>query len=398
MADTTPKNQQWYDVGKKATLTFDCASDLIIRGHTESSLVVASQSSENVQVNGRTVKSSSTLKVLVPRDAEIVVKRVAGDLRIKNVQGNIEVTSDISGDAVFVAIDGSITLNRIHGMLKARDISNAIAIADVTGDVRVRRTGHLTINKVFGDVELAKMTGDVEINEIYGDVAINGAVGAVTLTQVNGDCVVSQVGGRATISSRDDIRVQGPLAVGMHKFNSDSTIALRWHPDNDLKIEATAPLIINTVPLMNEHKKDDHLTGMIGNGDVTVVLSATDRITIKPIVTTENNNESWGGHIDSEFDFVGMTEQFINEVSTRIDQAVEHIPNFTTQAESFFRQTEEKLNKMMNPDHHTHQTAHANTNNGASEDNSEAKLKVLKMLEEGKITIEQAGELLKALE
>ncbi len=413
MAETN-NNQQWYDVGKKATLIFDCAGDLVVRGHTEASLVVAGKESDAVQVVGNAISSTSGIKVLVPRDASIIIKRVAGDLRIKNVQGNIEATSDVSGDTVLVAIGGTVTLNRVHGSLKARDVSGAMAVSDVTGDVRVRRSGHVTINKVFGDVELGKMTGDIEINEIYGDAALNGVVGTVALAQVNGDCVVSNLGGQTTITSRDDIRIQGPLTVGAHIFKSGSTIALRWRPDSNLNLDATAPLIVNTLTLTNEAVAEDRLVGTMGEGNVAVHLEAADRITVKPVITADGE-ERWEGHIESEFDFTGMTEQLLNEVNTRIDQAVDRIPNFTTQAESLLRQTEDAISKMMKqadftreqfetryrPGSKPRRTARPNAAaSSASESpgSSNARLKVLKMLEEGKITVKEAGELLAALE
>lgn len=413
--------QSWYDVGEKPVLKVSCAGDLVVRGHTEASVVIVGPDTEAVTVEGTAITSTAGLKMLVPRDASMVVTPAGGDVRVKNVQGSIECTADVSGDAVLVAVQGPVTLQSVHGAFKARDVSESIAVAQVSGDVRARRVGNVTIDKVYGDTELGKITGDVEINEMFGDVALSGVVGAVKLKQVRGDCIVADLGGTTTINGDDDIRVKGPLAIGKHRFTAGSSIALRYPLSANVAVSAYAPTIINALDLGTATETEGALSGIVGDGGVVIEMKAQDRITMKPTIDGEERTDTWEGHIESEFDFVGIAEQIVSEVNTQIDQAISRVPEFSAQAEKALRQAEEAVNKLIGQLDSTQKQARSRATSAAkqatnrasgttagrpaakstkpeSSGTEAARLKVLKMLEEGKITVEEAGELLSAME
>lgn len=133
-------------------------------------------------------KTSSDLKLLVPRGTELDVQTVSGDLRLRELEGQSVDVKSVSGDLEIV----NVTPQRLNASTVSGDLAAQGSASEVN-----------RIQSVSGDVEASGASGRVELESVSGDVIVEGsAVSELTIESVSGD-IVARI--RPTERSRLDI-------------------------------------------------------------------------------------------------------------------------------------------------------------------------------------------------
>jgi len=133
-------------------------------------------------------KTSTDLKLLVPRGSELAVQTVSGDLRLRELEGRSVDAKSVSGDLELV----DVTPQRLSASTVSGDLSARGSASEVN-----------RIKSVSGDVDATGASGRVELESVSGDVTVEGsAVSELAIESVSGD-VVARI--RPTERSRLDI-------------------------------------------------------------------------------------------------------------------------------------------------------------------------------------------------
>lgn len=396
--------KQWINVGSAPELSIRCGGSLLIQGQSENSLI----GSGNFTLTDNQIESSETLRLVVPLRATVRVKDVAGTCKIKGVQGNVLIES-CGGSVSVAAIGGAVTLGTIHGEAKVQNVGRLLTITHLESDLVARGVGGVVADTVQGDCQLQQIAGPVELQKVQGDCAVNGVSADLTLRDVGGDVVIKGIAGRVYLHGRDDVRVQGPLCAGKHELSADSTLSLSWNPDDPLTLLAIAPKINNQLPLENLQRQEGQLMGQLGDGSATVMLQAKERITLKG----RSEEERKWSHDEAEFDFARLGEKLAAELSSKAQEVVEQIaPELNSRVETTLRSLQTSLERVIseleNPKQRTQQppspppppppSATATPKSAEpAPDRTAEQLRILRLLEQKLITIEEANVLLARL-
>jgi hypothetical protein len=380
------------------------------------------------------IASNGDLVVHVPRDASVILlDTIGGDASIKNIGGTVT-ANEIGGDMALSTIGGSVTLHSVHGDLSVSGVDGDFSINTVNGDLAVNRVdGDTSIEKVNGDFAAKSLSGNVALEEVLGDAALRSVGGNLTIGNVFGDCSLANLGGNCTVHVTDDIRIKGDLAQGEHYFSADSTISFHWPAGKPIMLNATAPKIRNRITFDGDAVTETEgvFNAVIGKDGPLVNLDAGEKITMRETGGKTEDANGWGG-FQFEFDTTGwadfgqMISQEVNEkmelFSAKINE--QFGPDFAAQMERHAQraadQAQRAAEKAMRKAEQAMRKAERNTQREAARaeqrnayrsappsppkapsppksDTRAEQMKILKMLEEGKISLEDANKLLEAL-
>ncbi len=423
---------QWIDASNVPAIeVIVCNGDLIIKPWLDQAVQAAGtyELIETANKNKLVFQAEGDLRLLVPIDIAISVGNVLGDLVIKGIRGAIQI-GETSGDAVLQNLS-QVEMGKVHGDLSAKNINGNLEVEMVYGDALVRSIdGDLNVDSVFGDTASFYVNGSVYLVKCMGDVSLRTVSGNVTIKTGQRDANLRNIGGLCSIGDiRGDIRLQGGLCEGEHDFSAAGDIVVRWPVDAPLQLTAKAAEITNRLPLEDMKELDDSLVGQIGEGDTVVSLTACGRINLKGgqlIYGEWGQEDKEAFNMDFMIDFSDLGERISAEVSESVAGLAKEVeksfgPDFaeklsakvSRQAEKAARKAEAAVEKAQNYAQREAMRAESNrkspmyapkprpsakSESSAGKVSSDEQLKILRMVENGTISPDEAVTLLEALE
>ena len=413
------------ETGKAPTLQIMCPGSLKIKGWTEPAVLV--KGSEFELTEGEKAFSINMLGdgvLLVPAAASLSIVEVAGDLAVRNVDGLVEIAS-AAGDVNLRGLAGA-DLGTVSGDLAVRHMNGHLTVDEIMGDISLRSLEGLTISHVYGDLAARNIDGSVEVTSIAGDIGLGAISGDVSLQKVHGDVRLRNIGGICNVAqSQGDIRLRGGLTTGKHHLSAAGNIVIRWPAGAPLSVEASAPRFDIRLPLEELVEENGTFTGRLGNGDAVLLLEAMGRIIMKE---TDTFSEPWGDQpedqIDMEFDFdlSGLGQHIALEINNRLGEWSSRFEpgvdsEFSAGIERRVRdaaaRAEKAAERAMRQAEKAAKKARWQTQNGGwsapaaksrppapkeKKANEAEQLKILRMVESGVITPDEAATLLEAIE
>jgi Toastrack DUF4097 len=193
-------------------------------------VVRTSETSGRVEVRsmlGRTrkVRAEVDFTIQVPFGAEVIARTLAGDIKVVNVRGDVQVDST-SGTIEAVGTPSLVRLKTLSGdvMMKDAAASDGLSASTVSGDLVAKglKARTLDVVTVSGDVTLVNAVCErAQLRTVNGDVQYVGPVakgGRYELNSHSGDIRFELVGnGGFELSARTfngDVRAELPLVMG----------------------------------------------------------------------------------------------------------------------------------------------------------------------------------------
>jgi hypothetical protein len=355
-------------------LKISCHADLQITGAPDDAVVIDIDDNSPAS---RIERQDEVIQVTAVRDCDITcpigsqltIEHASGDLRVLQVKGALSVNV-INGDAVLHDV-GSAVVKAVQGDLSLRDAGGDVQIEVVRGDAKLKRVaGSVTINKVAGDLVASDLDGGLTVNTVGGDASLqtNLAAGKSYALKTGGDVIfrVEAGGGQFALNCKGDLRVR--------------------------------------LPMTNWTGNDRTATGTYGDGSAQVTLMANGDLLVLPAST------------GAPFDPDVLSEQVEAMIESAMSQFETQMSQVQRDLELRFGKFDKQAEKAAERAARSAERAKRRAERAAgswgftvgrppvpptpsSEPVSDQeRLLILKMVEEGKITADQAAQLLAALE
>ncbi|MCA9934490.1 MAG: hypothetical protein H6662_14040 [Ardenticatenaceae bacterium] len=411
-----------FELGKAPLITIPvCQGELIVKSWDRLTVQVKAEDAQtDATEDGLTITSNGRLILRVPEFTNLAVQTANGDTIIKNLQGDVTL-GVVNGDAILVSLEQA-TVGTVNGDLSAKHINDSVTAESVHGDAIFRYVGSVSLNEVSGDLSARLINGDVDINTVSGDIGLRQISGDVSIKAGHRDANLRFLDGATHIGNiYGDVRIYGELAVGKHAFQAGGDIILRWPVNTPVNLVANAPKVLNRLPLDEVVQTDQSLTGHIGEDGPVITLNANGRIILKELYAVrEEWEERQTGDSDFDFNFdfeelEGLGAQIsaqVNEQMARLtaelegkfggDFAQRMAEKISLKAERAARRAEQAAERARKrAERHHHRAApHPPRPPRPPRPRAtpEEQLKILKMVEQGVISPEEANTLLEALE
>ena len=214
----------------------------------------------------------------------------------------------------------SITLKHVGGDFSAGDLTGTLAVESVAADVSLRGAGVVTFNQVGGDLSARDVSGDLRVESIAGDLEVRRIGGQLIVGGSGGDLSARDLSGGARVNCTGDVSLETALAAGKtYTFNAAGDVTLRLPPDADAQFKLQAGGEIDKRVEFDEWSGDRHGgRGKIGAGSASVELVAGGDLTVLP-TRVDFDFDALGEQIDAKM------EQFERELEERMSELGQHI-------------------------------------------------------------------------
>lgn len=366
--------------------------DLILRGREGSALVVDGDNPHVENLGGGQpylVRCEGDCRVGVPLDIDVVIQRVGGDARL----------ADLGGSTVIQNVGGDLTVGHI----------DKAVINNVGGDLRLKWAE--------GDVHIENVGGDATVRDVSGSVRIENVAADVLIRSVEGDCVVERAG--------QDLVLNIAFHPGHeYRFGAGSDILCRIQPESGARFVLPAHMHyeLDVEAEASESEAAGETIITVGDGAAAVSLTAGRELRI--IGEQDDYVFNLGAQIEEELEarlssleaklsqqFEGLDERIQANSERFAEQAARFASQAARQAERQVERARRSLDrrKMKN---RKRDFSGPHFSWGFPEPpkppkpprppaepvREEERLMILRMVQENKITIEEAERLLAALD
>ncbi len=291
-----------YDDVRGPLIVQQVGGDLRIRGRSDARLVV---DGDGVQVQRP------------PDDGPIGVQST-GDLRL-SVPAGMEISvQNVEGDAKLTEIGGAVHVQNVDGDLVVRQAS-VVDIQAVGGDLRLKGIG--------GDVDVRTVSGDATVREVGGAVSIEAVGDDLYLRNISGDCVVGNV--------RDDLVLSVDFVPGQtYRFQAAGDILCRVGESANVRflLPPEAELRLDMQATVSENETGQQVV-TLGAGEAQVHIVAAE--TLRLVGEAEDYMLNFGVQLEEEIEArLSWLEEKFNRQLEGLDAHIqEHAARWGSQAE-----------------------------------------------------------------
>jgi hypothetical protein len=381
----------------------------------------------------------------------VQVDNVGGDLQIVGWE-RPEIIAKTDDDELSLANDGQVIRANSDGdLILYLPRETNLHISTVGGDADLRAvTGNTEIMTIGGDLQMRNV-GSLNIKTVGGDMSLRGCSGDLLAETIGGDASLHDIRGDVKISVGADLYLRGSENSIKAQVGSDAALYLRPKPGMDVDVQAGSDILLRLpskadVELTLQGCDDESIrvdlpgvqavemgmsrTLVVGAGGAKVHLLAGSEV----IVTSRD--EEWENV--AEFDplgregpfspgeFPGLSSELHERISRRVEEATRRALEASMRAQEQSERVSRRVDSAMRRAEDKMRTAerrsmHMGIKVGRYGDSVEIprpptpptpavqypaaeavtdaeRLAILKMLQDKKISIQDAEKLLAALE
>lgn len=361
------------------------SGDLILRGRDGNALMIDGDTPQLEYLGGSQpylVRCNGDCRLLLPPKMSVVIQHVAGDARVADLDGMTE-------------------------------------IQNIGGDLTVGHVRNVVIDNVGGNLRLKWADQDVRIKNIGGDATLREVCGNLTIGNVGADVYIRGVDGNCTVEHSGDDLV---LNIAFHpdheyRFGAGGDILCRIQPETDARFVLPPDMRyeLDVEANITETENGKQTVIVVGEGRATVTLTAGRELRL--IGEAEDYVFNLGAQIEEELEarlssleeklsrqFEGLDER----IQAHTEQFAEKAARFASRAERQAERARRSLERKMKS--RKREFGGVRFTWGfppeppppprppAEPVSEEERLMILRMVQDKKITIEEAERLLAALE
>ncbi len=336
------------------------------------------------------VQSRSDLDLIVPVAAEILVERVSGDANLRQVNGHLQI-------------------HRVGGDLTIQNIATG-EIMSVGGDCRILTAqGVLSIQRIGSDFTGAELSGPIKLEGVGGDADVNMTGGDAqvraggdinfSITEISDQSVRLDAGGDVLLLLPSDANVALELRSRGHDItvemagesqSIEKRMASLTFGSGSCKINIDAGGDIRVSDDLTEMEEFDDLREEIDEHWDAVEESRSER-------ANEGDEEGFAFHANEFNDRINRhVDDAMRKADSRLQQAMKKLEERTRRLEKHGFSNIPPIPPIPPAGRWTGNVPHPEQKKQSASE--EEKMLILKMLQEKKISAEEAEKLLDALE
>lgn len=367
----------------------------------------------------------------------VIIQNVGGDLRLRGRSGGrLQIDGEgaeaeqlgegqpylvrASGDArITVPDDVNVSVQQVGGDAKLTDLGRAADINLVGGDLIVRGTQSLNIKTVGSDLRIKRVDGEVIVETVGSDATIREVTGSVWVAAIGSDLYLRNVDGGCKVEKvGSDLVLSVEFVPGQeYRFTVRGDILCRVQEDTNATfyLPGSTELSLDVEAEVSEDDDGQQIV-RLGAGEATVYIGEAEALRL--VGEEDDYVLSFGVQIEEELDarlstleaklsrqLDGLDERIAAKAQVWSEQAERLAERAQRQAERAAervrRHMERSVKRKRDPGPRRIQFAFdADGKPKRRKDpvTEEERLLILQMVQENKITIEEAERLLAALD
>lgn len=242
---------QRFEVSDTPQLIVVCDGDLDVNGGRDGEVAIKAYGQEddlNVVRDGEhlTITSRARCKVGCPRGTNLTVQAVHGDARLRR-------------------LDGPVIVENAHG------------------DLALKIVGPTTVTTASGDVRARSVNGDLFVDQVAGDLSVRGVEGSLSCGSVAGDLKVAGLKGGLEATVSGDAAIRTDFAPGCdYRITASGDVSIRFPRGASARFQVTGKRAIrHKVDWADLEEATGTLTGRVGEGEANVEITSDGDVVLE---------------------------------------------------------------------------------------------------------------------
>jgi hypothetical protein len=324
--------------------------------------------------------------------------------------------------------DTTLAVDTVRGNLRVEELAGPVTIRTVHGNANLRSVGPVALDQTFGNLCVHKVAGDLGAQTTRGNARARQVEGSISMGRVDGNLGIEDLQGGLAID-----QVGGDVQLGA-LFATDRAYRLATNGNLVIRVPSNASLGLNLragggvrsqVPGLVLEKTDGEVRGVLGSGEANLEADVAGNISVRPWETDQGAPmEGMPWELAAEVEGLGRQiethiAEAMAEMESRLEESLGRIDSEQIQLQ-VERAREQALRTAGRAAERARQTAEREAERARLRAEraerrwqrasgrrprpkrepvtDEERMRVLRMVEEGKLAPEQAADLLAALE
>ncbi|MCL7451597.1 MAG: hypothetical protein M8467_00935 [Anaerolineae bacterium] len=381
--------------------------------------------------------------------ADLNAEQVRGNLKLEGVDRVL--LAEVYGNLKVDATTSLRVVGTVYGDASLSSVENA-DLQNVRGSLLTKGLNRVRASRIGGNLQVKALGGALDVDRVGGNALLKSVDGPVTLDQVAGNLIAKDLNGGAQVARiGGNLVLSGGLGQGhSYHFQADGNATVRLPEGTNAHVTANARgKILTSLALQNQERSNGRLTGTLGEGGAELAIEVRGNVILGG--GPESMGAGFGEEISRQveeglqaIDLEAISRQVADEMEAAtsrlrvklesvdwehmglraqqaVERAMERLQRDMDRAVESAARHQERLERRLEREqrrqewrkrrHEREAQAEPWTEDGAwgregedvatSPDDSELeeqRLTILKMVEQGQITPEEAEMLLDALE
>jgi hypothetical protein len=349
------------------------------------------------------------------RQIALYVQGKAGDVNLK--QEGETFTLATRTDCLLACPPGTtVSVDTVRGNLRVERVDGPVTADTVHGNVKLRGAGPTALKEVFGNLSARHVAGALSAGGVRGNAQVRQVEGVLALAQVDGNLVCEDLdGGLAAEQIRGNARLGPPFPRGKsYRLTVSGNLAVRLPADASLRLSIRAGGRLRSyIPDLILEQTDGESQDILGTGEASLEACANGNITLRPLERTGGPAE--GLPLEFVTDLEGLSTQIeariteeMAQMEIRLAESLSHVDSedVRRRIERAAQRTRRAADRAAEQARMRAERAERRWKRASGQRprpsrepvTDEERMRVLRLVEEGKITPEQAADLLAAME
>jgi hypothetical protein len=388
------------------------------------------------------LESHAAMALRVPWHLDLHVGETSGDLILHQIQGNVTIES-VHGDLSVHAGTGEVAVDRAQGSLTIDGLTGTFSIERADGDVHVRSSAGVHLGTVHGALYAHDIEGPLEIGVVDGAIRAQEVAGRISLEKGKSSFHGQDLHGGIDLDEVDgDLFLHTEVTPGLaYRARAKGTVQARFPAETSARFQLRAGGHLSAKLPQVERQEPNHVIGSAGAGDAEIDLQTDSHLTVYLEETETNHLDIWttadslSSRIEAEIEqhlgemnvdalaqreidkVMRKAEQELAKAQQRLEQeqlraqeaaqrAQERITRVQERAARAARRAQEKIARKshrwaasakISPSLFGPTVSPEPPQDAGAGASREEQLAILEMLQQNKITVAEAEELLAAL-
>jgi hypothetical protein len=339
-------NTQRFAVSDKLELR-QADHDVAIRGWDEDAIELtldgdADECAVEQQESTLIVTAHIPLAIHVPRRTAVSVGQTAGDLLLRDLDGPVHVGT-ANGDLSIRSGQASVSLDEVYGDLAVEHLNGPLSVRQAHGSAHLGRMGAVSLGRVHGDVNARAISGDLRMSAVRGAVQARDVAGLLMLEDGQDDFQGQDLAGGMDVHSvKGNLSLKTALTPGLtYTGRANGDIVARFPEGTSARLTLEAGGQISAKGLQVEEEESGRMVAQAGDGEAQVALYAGGDLSVR--VWGEDQDQPWGFSMDE------LGEQISAEIARHVEKIGEGFPDFgalvSREVENAMRHVEREIEK-----------------------------------------------------
>ena len=260
------------------------------------------------------IESDAALALHVPRHIAVHISDASGDMALRQLDGAVSIDT-VHGDLSIHGGAAETTISRAHSSLTADHLAGTLFVKEADGDVHLSNTSAVRLGHLHGALYAHDVDGGLEMGVVDGDVRARAVTGPVRLEAGKSSFQGQSLhGGMSLNEISGDLLLKTDVTPGFtYHARARGTIDAHFAAGTSARFQLSASGLLSARLPRIEQQEPGRVVGTAGAAEAEVELHADGDLTVAVLGPQESNVDAWTT-IDS------ISSQIEGEMARHLDE------------------------------------------------------------------------------